>query len=58
MRLMELEKIKRHLKPTTRYLTKNTEFSVEDIEDIIELAWTAGYDFRVQEEELNKGASY
>lgn len=55
---MDLEKVKKQLKPSTRYLTKNTEFSVEDVEDIIEIAWNAGYDFRVQEEQLNKGASF
>jgi hypothetical protein len=55
---MDLEKVKQQLKPSTRYLISKTEFSVEDVEDIIEIAWTAGYDFRIQEEELNKGASY
>jgi hypothetical protein len=55
---MDLEKVKRQLKPTIRYLTTNTEFSEEDIEELIEIAWNAGYDFRIQEEELNKGASF
>jgi hypothetical protein len=55
---MDLAKIKQQLKPATRYLTKNTEFTVDEVEDMIEIAWNAGYEFRVQEEELNKGASF
>jgi hypothetical protein len=55
---MELEKVKQKLKPTSKYLADNSEFSIEDVEDIIFIAWNAGYDFRIQEEELNKGASF
>jgi hypothetical protein len=41
-----------------RSLPKNTDYSEDDVKELIQLAWEAGYDFRRQEEELNKGASY
>ena len=55
---MDLEKTKKQLRPSTRYIISNTDLSEEDVEEMIEIAWSAGYDFRIQEEELNKDASF
>lgn len=39
-------------------LTSRSKFPEDDIRFLFDNAWEMGYLFRVQEEELNKGASY
>jgi hypothetical protein len=56
MRLMSKEEFLAAYKRFIR--TTVDESAVKLVEEIIKDAWDKGYEFRIQEEELNKGASF
>lgn len=41
-----------------KVIAGDDEVSEQFLEILIEKAWNAGYEFRIQEEELNRGASF
>lgn len=58
IRLMELEQVYQNFGPVIKTLVKTSSFTEQEIKDLISLSWEYGYEFRKQEEELNKGASF
>lgn len=54
---MDLENCYKELAPIIDSIAKTSPFTQDEVKDLVMLAWEMGYDFRVQEEELNKGAS-
>ena len=55
---MSIEEFYKQLNPAIKSIAKTSPFTEDEVKDLIMLAWEAGYDFRRQEETLNKGASF
>lgn len=55
---MTLEELFKYHAESIQNLMNDSGWRKDEVESFLEFAWNAGYEFRIQEEELNKGASY
>ena len=58
IRLMSIEELLKYHKESIENLVDDSGCRADEIEGLLEFAWKQGYEFRIQEEELNKGASF
>ena len=55
---MTIEEFLNKHKESITNLLDYSDWEQHEVERFLKEAWNAGYEFRIQEEELNKGASY
>jgi hypothetical protein len=55
---MSIEEFLEYHKESIQNLVESSDWREDEVTNFLKDAWEAGYEFKIQEEELNKGASF